>query len=142
MWFGDRVNRGRGRVVVLWTALLCWAVAILWLSSLRPDELPDAAFVFWDKFNHFLAFTLGGWLAAGALRASNPSRDRTRAVIWAVVLIALFGLLDESLQTLTPGRHGGDADDWIADVCGALVGALLSAGVDRLGCRRTSKESQ
>lgn len=106
--------------------MACWAGAILWLSSLRPDELPDAAFAFWDKVNHFAAFTLGGWLAAGAVRASRPRTGRTAGLVLAVLLIAAFGVLDEALQTLTPGRTGGDFNDWLADVVGATVGALVS----------------
>lgn len=101
-----------------------WACAILWLSSLRPDELPKEAFVFWDKFNHVAAFALGGWLAAAALRTSNPSLNPGRIVMLAVALIAVFGLIDETVQTFTPGRTGANVYDWTADVLGALIGAL------------------
>jgi VanZ family protein len=109
---------------LLWAALVCWACAILWLSSLRPQELPEAAFLFWDKVNHFVAYAVGGWLAASAIRASRPRTGRTTVLILAVLLIATFGVLDEALQTLTPGRTGGDVDDWVADVLGATTGAL------------------
>ena len=111
---------------LIWAALVCWACVILWLSSLRPDELPEAAFLFWDKVNHFVAYAVGGWLAASALRVSRPRTGRTTVLILAVLLIATFGVLDEALQTLIPGRTGGAADDWMADVLGAAVGALLS----------------
>lgn len=116
----------RTNSALLWAALLCWACVILWLSSLSPQELPEGAFVFWDKINHFVAYAVGGWLAASALRTSRPRTDGTTVLIVAVLLIAAFGVLDEALQTLTPGRTGGDVDDWIADVLGASAGALLS----------------
>jgi VanZ family protein len=106
--------------------LFCWAGAILWLSSLSPDELPDAAFAFWDKLNHFAAFALGGWLAAAALRISRPQASSATSVILAAILVAVFGVVDEALQTLTPGRTGGDLDDWVADALGATAGALLT----------------
>jgi VanZ family protein len=115
---------------LLWTALVCWAGSILYLSSLRPDELPEAAFLFWDKFNHVAAYAVGGWLAASALRASRPQTSRTAVLILAVLMIATFGVLDEAFQTLTSGRSGGDVGDWAADVLGACVGALL--GLRRL----------
>ena len=111
---------------VLWGAWFCWAGAILWLSSLSPDELPDAAFALWDKLNHFTAFALGGWLAAAALRVSRPHASPAASAIPAVILVAVFGGLDEALQTLTPGRAGGDLDDWVADALGAAAGALLT----------------
>jgi hypothetical protein len=57
---------------LMWLALLCWACGILVLSSLTPQELPDAAFLFWDKAHHVVAYALGGWLAANALRVARP----------------------------------------------------------------------
>ena len=80
----------------------------------------------WDKINHFLAFALGGWLAAAALRTSRPSLSTAGALVAAVLLIAAFGILDETIQEFTPGRTGGDLYDWIADVLGASAGALLT----------------
>ena len=110
----------------LWLALACWAGGILWLSSLTPQELPGAAFVFSDKFNHFIAFTVGGWLAASALRASSSRATVPSRIIFAILLVAVFGAIDESLQRFTPGRSGGDPYDWIADFLGAVTGALLT----------------
>lgn len=111
---------------LFWMALLCWAGTILYLSSLSPDELPDIAFDLWDKFNHFAAFTVGGILAAVALRATFPNTSATRAFVAAVLLIASFGVLDEALQTLTPGRVGADPADWTADALGANAGAWIA----------------
>ena len=110
--------------VFLWGLLVCWAGAILWLSSLTPQELPDAAFLVSDKANHFAAFAVGGWLAAAALRLSRPLAPVGVQIIAAIVLVGGFGALDEALQTFTPGRTGGDLYDWIADFLGAVAGAL------------------
>ena len=115
-----------------WLALFCWAATILWLSSLPPQELPDAAFLAWDKINHVLAYALGGWLAASALRLSRPSASAVSRIIGAVILIAVFGVLDEAFQTSTPCRTGGSLSDWVADVFGAVVGALASVPTHRL----------
>lgn len=120
---------------MLYAALLCWAIAILGLSSLTPRELPESAFLLWDKLNHVLAFAVGGWLAATALRVSRPTMPVAGALVAAVVLIAAFGVLDETVQTLTPGRSGGNLGDWVADVIGAVLGALLSVPTCRRICR-------
>ncbi len=111
---------------ILWSALFFWAGGVLWLSSLTPNELPDEAFLLGDKFAHFIAYAAGGWLAASALRVSRPQGLVARQIVLAVIIVAAFGALDESLQTFTPGRMGGDIFDWIADCLGAGVGALLS----------------
>lgn len=124
-----------------WTALFGWATVILWLSSLTPAEMPDSAFLIWDKLSHFTFYALGGWLAASALRASRPRAGAVGIMVAAVILIGTFGILDEAFQTLTPGRTGGDVDDWFADVLGATAGALLTLAVaGRSPFRRTPAE--
>lgn len=112
--------------LALWSVLACWAGGILWLSSLTPRELPEAAFLVSDKLNHFIAFAVGGWLAASALRVSRPQAAVASSVLLAIFLVSAFGAFDESLQQFTPGRTGGDLYDWIADFLGAIAGALLT----------------
>lgn len=116
----------RSRALLLYLALAGWAAGILWLSSLTPDELPDQAFLVWDKLSHVLMFAIGGWLAAGTVRVSRPQLPAVGTWTAAVITIAAFGVLDEAVQSFTPGRTGGDVRDWVADVIGAALGALLS----------------
>jgi VanZ family protein len=123
--FGSRMPR-RFLSAALWLALLVWGAGILWLSSLTPEKLPSAAFLTWDKLNHFIAFAIGGWLAAAALRLSRPKLSPAQALLLAVAAVAAFGAFDEARQTFTPGRTGGDLYDWIADFLGAIAGALLA----------------
>lgn len=111
---------------LLWLALVAWGASILWLSSLTPEALPAAAFVMWDKFNHFIAFAAGGWIAASALRVSWPQRPVPILLLLAVVLVSAFGAMDEALQLFTPGRSGADTFDWIADLLGAIFGVSLT----------------
>lgn len=123
--FGNRMPR-RLLATALWLALLLWAGGILWLSSLSPAQLPSAAFLTWDKLNHFVAFAVGGWLAASALRTSRPDGRTLVTVATAIIFVAAFGAFDETIQLLTPGRTGADFYDWIADFLGAVAGAILS----------------
>ena len=113
---------------LLWSVLLGWGAGILSVSSVNGEFLPSALFsiTFADKFIHFIAFALGGWVAAAALRFSFPSLPVARAILTAIVLVAAFGVIDETWQTSTPGRMGGDQYDWIADFLGAIAGALLT----------------
>ncbi len=116
---------------LLWLALLCWAAAILWLSARTPQEMPDAAFLLMDKINHVIAYAVGGWLAASALRLSRPLSRAAGSIGMAVALVAGIGIADEALQAVTPGRTGADVYDWIADLFGAILGALLSRVTQR-----------
>jgi hypothetical protein len=123
--FRNAVSR-RLLSVFLWSAVAVWVGTILWLSSLSPRDLPETAFLFSDKFNHFVAFAAGGWLTSSALRLTFPSAPVANRLLLAVLLLAAFGAFDEALQTFTPGRTGGDLYDWIADFLGAIAGALLT----------------
>lgn len=135
--FGGAVHRRR-LATLLWVAWLCWAAGILWLSSLTPAELPQAAFLLSDKAEHLIAYAVGGWLAATAIRAGRRTATVAGWIVPAIVLVAAFGVLDEAVQTFTPGRTGGDLYDWIADLLGALAGALISLLVHRrVRARRT-----
>ena len=113
---------------LLWSALLGWGAGILSVSSVNGEFLPSGLFslTFADKLIHFIAFALGGWVAAAALRFSFPSLPVARAILTAIVLVAAFGVIDETWQTSTPGRMGGDQYDWIADFLGGIAGALLT----------------
>ena len=113
---------------LLWSVLLGWGAGILSVSSVNGEFLPSGLFslTFADKLIHFIAFALGGWVAAAALRFSFPSLPVARAILTAIVLVAAFGVIDETWQTSTPGRMGGDLYDWIADFLGAIAGALFT----------------
>jgi len=126
--------------LAFWLAVLGWAGSVLWLSSLSPSELPSTALLTWDKFNHFIAFAVGGWLTASAVRLSRPPAPAAGPLVLAVVLVAAFGAFDEFVQLFTPGRTGADLADWIADFLGAIAGALSSltthARLERFVTRR------
>ena len=97
---------------LMWFLLGCWAGTILWLSSLTPAELPPSAF--------------GGWLAATALQSGREIGSRRGRILSAILIVAVFGALDETRQLFTPGRSGADVYDWIADFLGASAGAMIS----------------
>lgn len=131
----------RTRATLLWLALFCWATGVLRLSSLTPQELPDTGFPLSDKIAHFVVYAVGGWLAATTLRVTRRGSTVSGWLVPAVLLIAAFGVLDEAVQTLTPGRTGGDVYDWIADVLGAAAGAWLALMARRWRRARRSRRT-
>ncbi len=83
-----------------------------------------------DKIQHFGYFFGGGGLLTAALFRLKPDQPAWEKIILTVViLLACVGWLDEWHQTFTPGRSGNDVYDWLADVLGALVGALTFKAV-------------
>jgi len=110
-----------------WFACFAGWFGILWLLSSRAGDaggLPPIAGL--DKVAHFGYFFGGGGLFSAFLFRLRPDRPRW---LWIVVSVAvtfsLIGWLDEHHQSHVPGRTGNDPGDWLADVSGALCGALV-----------------
>ncbi len=110
-----------------WLGFLGWLVLICYLSSKPGNELDSPLFdiPFGDKILHVAAFATGGCLLALALLAST-SCPSTKLLVWCVVAIGVFGVIDEWHQLHTPFRSGGDPFDWLADVMGATLGAFTA----------------
>jgi uncharacterized protein YfiM (DUF2279 family) len=101
-----------------WTPPVIWVVIILigtsWPGvSLGPDGLAL------DKVAHFGAYAV---LAALILRATRtPHLWRTAVLV--VVVVSIFGAVDEWHQSFIPRRSMSFAD-WVADTLGAIAGVL------------------
>lgn len=104
-------------------AAVAWVVGLFALSSW---SVGDGGLDFWwrfphdDKVAHGLLYAVLG----GLLRIATGSLAATLALAGAV------GLADELLQSTVPGRSA-DPLDWVADVGGAFVGAMLASVLAR-----------
>jgi VanZ family protein len=75
-----------------------------------------------DKFVHFFAYAGLGAGMIGVLPVAW--RRRALGLLLAIAVACLYGVIDEAIQGLVPGRTA-DAIDWCADAAGAVVGATL-----------------
>ena len=106
------------RVVLSYLPLALWAAGVLLVggSDVRDVRLPPG----WDKAAHFLAYGLGGALAAGAGHWSG------RGWGWpGLAFVAVVAAIDELRQARIPHRSG-DPMDWAADALGALAFFLVA----------------
>ena len=110
-----------------WLACFLLWFGALWLfssSSLVGVYAPPVDH--FDKVEHFGFFFGGTGLLCAWLFCRNSENPNWKAIIGiAVIVIGLVGWLDEYHQTFTPGRSGNDPYDWMADISGAIVGALV-----------------
>ena len=109
---GKSAPSSTGRRVFWWLATAVYAAVIWWFSS-QPGSavgLPPP----WDKFVHGLTYAVLGGLAALA----------TGSLRRGFLIAALYGAIDEAHQAFSPGRSP-DFADWLVDMAGALVGALI-----------------
>lgn len=111
------------RLVLAYIPVALWAVGVLAVGGLDlgSASLPSGT----DKAAHFLAYGLGGGLAALAGRWSG------RGWGWpGIVIVALVAGIDELNQVGLVHRDG-DPADWVADMAGALVFFALARGLLR-----------
>ena len=70
---------------------------------------------------HFVAFGLLGFLTMGAIRARGNTHHNWQ--VWLVVLlVGLYGVVDEFHQYFVPGRDAS-IYDIAADMAGGIMGA-------------------
>lgn len=110
--------------IAAWFAVAAWACTITYFSTLTGPEIEELGITFWDKAEHFSAFTAGGVALSMALRWTFdwPWKKLT---VSAILALAVFGAIDEIHQLYTPNRSGADPLDWLADALGALTGVAL-----------------
>lgn len=100
---------------------------LIFIQSSRPfpDLIP--AFPLIDKFLHFSAWAVLGFLFFRAYHDHSPFSRRKNLLIWISFLsAALYGVSDEIHQHFVPSRTA-DILDILADVAGSLCGVLGGA---------------
>ncbi len=116
------------------TGLILIACAVLYfvgfisvLSHLRADIISQIGVSVWDKLAHFAAFLPIGFFLGAGLRRSPFCWSFKKSLVVGVVVIALFGAIDELHQSLVPSR---DSSVWdvVADILGGWAGLVIGAG--------------
>ncbi len=105
---------------VRWAIL--YGLVIIGLSSVPGENFPEAAWLAHDKMIHFGEYGLFSALVARAVNTRVTAGGRIFLITF--LLAGLFGMLDESYQSLIPGRDSS-VYDWIADVTGILLGSWV-----------------
>jgi VanZ family protein len=123
------------RIAFAWGPALAYMAVIWWLSSM-PIVLPLPSIPWRDKAAHVMQYGTLGALVARAVRGTWPQLGTTRALLWAALITAGWGYLDEVHQAFVPGRDA-NAFDLLADAVGALLGtSLYGAALALLGRKR------
>lgn len=104
--------------------VVVYAAIILIVSSVPNLQTPEVRFLAFDKVAHFLEYALFAYLAFRSVCHVSPRITNNQAAVVTFCILLGFAVLDEYLQSLTPGRHP-DALDYLSDVVGgSLVLAL------------------
>ncbi len=100
-------------------AAIAWTAAILAINSISaPDPTWDPPFAGADKLTHAAMYAVAAYAWRRAIRVPGD-----HVSWWIVAGVAIVGAFDEWHQRTVPGRTS-DVVDWLADVIGALMGAV------------------
>ena len=99
-----------------------WMAVIFAMSAQSTVPLPQAV---WgqDKFMHFVAYAILGYLLARSIKNSNTGLGLSQ-VLWVAMIALAYGVSDEFHQSFVVGRDAS-IGDLLADGLGGLAGALL-----------------
>jgi len=107
------------------------ALAVYWLALFTSTHVPARCLgqvQIWDKLAHFVSYAVLTLLLVLAVAARRPLTWVTYG--WVLLVVALYGAVDEIGQKFVPGRTA-DVQDWLADLLGAVLG-LAACGLLRL----------
>ncbi len=109
-----------------WTPALLFMVFVTILSSIPGSKINAFPIISWDKLLHIVLFFPFGWmLVRGAIHYGFK-----RTLLFSIVVVILFAIIDELHQYFTPNRCP-DIFDIIADTIGGSLGALARSIIDR-----------
>jgi VanZ family protein len=101
---------------------------VVFVACTVPVAVPQHGGLWTDKTDHLVAFAVFEMLVVRALHKAKQSPLRRH--VWAIALSALYGGVVEVWQGLVPWRSM-ELLDWVADVLGALLGAVIYGGFQR-----------
>jgi len=110
-----------GDKTALGTALVGQVIATL--AMLWPNlELSDVDVLIWDKWVHFLVFTILYLLWAWALGSKGPRLKWTLKLVFGLLI---YGIIIEFIQHYWYVSRKGDLMDVMANASGIFIGFLV-----------------
>ena len=107
--------------ILLWIAVIIYGGLIWWMSSFALPPQPVGIVYVWDKLKHVAEFFI---LAILLFNAISESTKSTTAVFLAIIITAVYGIIDEVHQSFVPGRMFSYLD-MASDAVGGLVISLF-----------------
>ena len=113
-------------IAVRIAAVVSYSIAIIYLGTRHPSDLPTNEVFSHDKLLHAAAFGGLGLLVYRGICALAPARSRKLAIVSAIASATVLGGALEIIQARLPYRSMEFAD-LIADFVGAVVLVLAAA---------------
>ena len=105
--------------------LVVYWIGLFILTTIPADKVPQL-FENQDKYEHFIAYAGLAFLLSLALYFQKKSiLISSKAFLFTIVFILIYGAVDEVHQLFIPGRWC-DFYDWLADSFGGLIGVTIA----------------
>lgn len=98
--------------------VILYAALILVVSSVPNLKTPLVRVPGGDKAIHFLEYGILALLTLRSVRHWKAGMTLKQTAVFAMVLVTVFPVIDEFLQSFIPGRSP-EIYDFVADICGA-----------------------
>jgi VanZ family protein len=105
---------------------ILYAVAILVIPSIAGFRTHTIRFLLTDKLAHFLEYAVFALLTYRSLTHLHQRIGERMVFLLSLLCLAVFGVVDEVIQSFIPGRRA-DAWDYAADLAGGLLVLILLA---------------
>ncbi len=126
------------KLTMVYLPLGLYWVVLLALTSFPSSALPTIAIS--DKIKHFVAFAvLSGLLGLTLHFQGKKKKLAEKFGTITIVIVAIYGMLDEIHQYFIPGRYC-EFWDFVADVLGGILGIVIIKRVIKLGSGKEGLE--
>ena len=113
----------RHKVVLVYLPLIFYWILLFTLTSLPSQSVPAVGVN--DKVEHMLAyFGLSFLMYLALLFQKKSSLLKNNALVFTLLFVFAYGILDEVHQLLIPGRSC-ELLDFMADILGGIVGIIV-----------------
>ena len=112
------------KIYIIYIPLVLYWILIFVLTTIPASSIPEI-FGLTDKLKHISAYFGLAVLLGLTLHYQNKFLYMKKFfLLFTIIIIAVYGALDEIHQMLVPNRTC-DIFDWIADLGGGLIGIIL-----------------
>ena len=113
----------RHKVVLIYLPLVFYWIFLFTLTTLPTHSVPAVGVN--DKVEHMLAyFGLSFLLYLALLFQKKSSTLKKNAILFTLLFVFAYGILDEVHQLLIPGRSC-ELLDFLADILGSVIGVIV-----------------
>lgn len=113
----------KNKVLFVYLPLTVYWIVIFILTSIPAESVPSVGIS--DKLQHLLAYCVLAMLLYLTLVIQNKfPLLKSNAITFSIIILFVYGVLDELHQLLIPGRSG-EVMDVVADVVGGIIGLII-----------------